>query len=209
MVAEETCEVCLCTQRQQPDDEQTACMRTERVFPARAGWLAGGLFAFAHGSWSSDAGGRGLDGRARAQGASAGVMRFPRYGHVMDATRAVFNWEPRVGVGVLALNGTAIVLCPSFPLLPLPPMASRRPPSRVRTTGASAMPPPSTIRPRSVLAKSDSSQRSTATLATTADHASEAGPSNIPKSGRESQMKNAQHADVETNIKVVIRCRRR
>ncbi|OJT15735.1 Kinesin-like protein bimC [Trametes pubescens] len=88
-------------------------------------------------------------------------------------------------------------------------MASRRPPSRVRTASSSAMPPPSTIRPRSVLAKSDSSQRSTATLATSADHASEAGPSNIPKSGRESQMKNPHHAEVETNIKVVIRCRRR
>ncbi|KAI0636868.1 kinesin-domain-containing protein [Trametes polyzona] len=87
-------------------------------------------------------------------------------------------------------------------------MASRRPPSRMRTNGASAMPPPSTtnIRPRSVLAKSDSSQRSNSTLATSADHASEAGPS---RGGRESQMKHAQHGEAETNIKVVIRCRRR
>ncbi|KAI9065177.1 kinesin-domain-containing protein [Trametes sanguinea] len=90
-------------------------------------------------------------------------------------------------------------------------MASRRPPSRMRTNGTSAMPPPATtrIRPASALARSDSSQRSTSTLATSGDRASEAGPSNPSRSGRESAMKNPHHSEAETNIRVVIRCRRR
>ncbi|CDO71222.1 hypothetical protein BN946_scf184863.g18 [Trametes cinnabarina] len=91
-------------------------------------------------------------------------------------------------------------------------MASRRPPSRARTNGASTMPPPTTmrIRPASALARSDSSQRSTSTTATTSnDRVSEAGPSNVVRSGRESAMKHSQPSEAETNIRVVIRCRRR
>lgn len=86
-------------------------------------------------------------------------------------------------------------------------MAFRRPPSRSqRATASSAMPPPSTnFRPRSALARSDSSQRSTTTLATSADHG-EPGPSQTAKGGP-SQKPPAGESD--TNIKVVIRCRRR
>ncbi|KAM5531198.1 hypothetical protein V8D89_015116 [Ganoderma adspersum] len=82
-------------------------------------------------------------------------------------------------------------------------MASRRPPSRARTTAASSMPPPqaSHIRPRSVLQKSDS-QRSTATPA---GHAPDA---DATKGASSSQTKLAP-GESETNIKVVIRCRRR
>ena len=76
-------------------------------------------------------------------------------------------------------------------------MASRRAPSRSRVNASSAMPPPQT-RPRSVLAKSDSSQRSAPTTTGAGDQAPEAGTS---RGGTSS------HA--ETNIKVVIRCRRR
>ncbi|RPD66242.1 kinesin-domain-containing protein [Lentinus tigrinus ALCF2SS1-7] len=85
-------------------------------------------------------------------------------------------------------------------------MAFRRPPSRARTTASSAMPPPQTtnIRPRSVLAKSDSSQRST-TLATSVEQAAEAGPS---RTAAASQQRLAS-SEAETNIRVVIRCRRR
>ena len=77
-------------------------------------------------------------------------------------------------------------------------MASRRPLSRARPAASTAMPPPLS-RPRSVLAKSDSSQRS----ATTSDHGPDAGPS------RTAAQQKLANADAETNIKVVIRCRRR
>ncbi len=84
-------------------------------------------------------------------------------------------------------------------------MASRRPPSRARTNAASAMPPPS-IRPRSVLAKSDSSQRST-TAATPAE-LSHSGAPNATKASMSSQQRSTA-SEADTNIKVVIRCRRR
>lgn len=85
-------------------------------------------------------------------------------------------------------------------------MASRRPPSRARPTASSGMPPPQTthIRPRSVLTKSDSSQRST-TQATAGDQVPEAGSS---RTAAASQQRLAS-GEAETNIKVVIRCRRR
>ena len=81
-------------------------------------------------------------------------------------------------------------------------MASRRPPSRVRANAASSMPPPLTTRPRSVLAKSDSSQRA----ASVSDHA-DAGPSQTTRGGASQQRPT--NTDAGTNIKVVIRCRRR
>ncbi|KAL6309249.1 P-loop containing nucleoside triphosphate hydrolase protein [Sparassis latifolia] len=87
-------------------------------------------------------------------------------------------------------------------------MASRRlPATRSRTNAANSIipPAPSTSRPRSVLAKSNSSHRSGLTTPIE-EQPAEVPP--IPKPSRtQSQSQPQEHS--ETNIRVVIRCRRR
>lgn len=101
-----------------------------------------------------------------------------------------------------------VQLSPGAHLYPLL-MASRRPPStRNRTATHGSMPPPSSsgLRPRSALARSNNSQRSGLTTPI-----EEATPTDAATSSRvqRQQTQSAAQDDSETNIQVVVRCRRR
>ncbi|KAJ3883487.1 kinesin 2 [Lentinula edodes] len=74
-------------------------------------------------------------------------------------------------------------------------MNTRRPPSRMRTNSSASMPPP-TLRPRSVMTKSASSSRS--------------GEEQLEHGAAPAVHKQLKHTDdPDTNIQVIIRCRRR
>ncbi|KZT26445.1 kinesin-domain-containing protein [Neolentinus lepideus HHB14362 ss-1] len=97
-------------------------------------------------------------------------------------------------------------------------MATRRPATRTRTTSHAMPPPTTTNRPRSVLAKSGSSQRSTLTTPSEDSERSTPAPPSHPPSPRRKpttralQPTHSQHQgqdEDEGNIQVVIRCRRR
>lgn len=87
-------------------------------------------------------------------------------------------------------------------------MATRRAPStRTRATASSAMPPPPSIRSRSALTKSNNSQRSGLSTEEVLEPSTSVP---APKPARAHIPNHFSHQeDAETNIQVVIRCRRR
>ncbi|KZT67731.1 kinesin-domain-containing protein [Daedalea quercina L-15889] len=85
-------------------------------------------------------------------------------------------------------------------------MATRRAPSTRSRSAMSTMPPPASTRPKSAMAKSNSSQRSR--VASPVEAQDQEQPAPPVRSARTPASTSAQD-EAETNIQVVIRCRRR